>query len=384
MKVLIARNSDAPTNANIRRVLEALISAGHTVTVLSRNRACDEGISGYIKKTIKINNENIDNYELQLSGKTERGLKNFTTLKEYMDQVKGWMMINRDKFDAIHAFDLDTGIVAKKIAKSYKKHLVYHIADFYVDSRAKIPSVLKFFIRSMEYSIINYADNTIICTEERKEQIRGSHPKKLTVVHNTPSIDFDVTKYISTSNLEGNKNEIRLAYIGVLSKRRFIDKAVEVVGELRDVELILAGGGDLVDFVKEKSEFNKNIDYRGRIDYEDTFDIYSKTDLMFAIYNPEIMNHKFSAANKIYEAMLLRKPIIVARGTSMDKIVEKYDIGFVINYDKDEFKKLLTRLVSDRSIIDKKIENMQGVYELYSWDTMKKRLISVYSDLERD
>src|SRR3712207_2512881 len=131
MKVLIARNSDAPTNANIRRVLEALISAGHTVTVLSRNRACDEGISGYIKKTIKINNENIDNYELQLSGKTERGLKNFTTLKEYMDQVKGWMMINRDKFDAIHAFDLDTGIVAKKIAKSYKKHLVYHIADFY-------------------------------------------------------------------------------------------------------------------------------------------------------------------------------------------------------------------------------------------------------------
>lgn len=382
MRVLIARNSDAPTNANIRRVLEALTSAGHSVVVLSRNRACNESLKGYIKKTIKINNLEIDNYELQLSGKTERGMKNFTTLKSYMDSLKSWMKDNVDKFDAIHAFDLDTGLVAKKIAKSYNKHLVYHIADFYVDSRAKIPGPLKFIIRSMEYSIINYADNTIICTEERKDQIAGSRPRKLTVVHNTPSIDFDVSSYIDQSMDPDHK--LTLAYIGVLSKRRFIDQAVDCMMGMKDSQMILAGGGDLVDFVKERAEKTDNIKYKGKVDYEDTFDIYSKSDLMFAVYNPQIMNHKYSAANKIYEAMLLKKPIVVARGTSMDKIVERYDIGFVIDYDKNEFRDLLYKLEKDRSIIDKKVENMQGVYENYSWETMKKRLIDVYSDLERD
>ncbi|WP_368347170.1 glycosyltransferase [Peptostreptococcus anaerobius] len=382
MRVLIARNSDAPTNANIRRVLEALTSAGHSVVVLSRNRACDESLKGYIKKTIKINNLEIDNYELQLSGKTERGMKNFTTLKSYMDSLKSWMKDNVDKFDAIHAFDLDTGLVAKKIAKSYNKHLVYHIADFYVDSRAKIPGPLKSIIRSMEYSIINYADNTIICTEERKDQIAGSRPRKLTVVHNTPSIDFDVSSYIDQSMDPDHK--LTLAYIGVLSKRRFIDQAVDCMMDMKDSQMILAGGGDLVDFVKERAEKTDNIKYKGKVDYEDTFDIYSKSDLMFAVYNPQIMNHKYSAANKIYEAMLLKKPIVVARGTSMDKIVERYDIGFVIDYDKNEFRDLLYKLEKDRSIIDKKVENMQGVYENYSWETMKKRLIDVYSDLERD
>lgn len=382
MRVLIARNSDAPTNANIRRVLEALTSAGHSVVVLSRNRAYNESLKGYIKKTIKINNLEIDNYELQLSGKTERGMKNFTTLKSYMDSLKSWMKDNVDKFDAIHAFDLDTGLVAKKIAKSYNKHLVYHIADFYVDSRAKIPGPLKFIIRSMEYSIINYADNTIICTEERKDQIAGSRPRKLTVVHNTPSIDFDVSSYIDQSMDPDHK--LTLAYIGVLSKRRFIDQAVDCMMGMKDSQMILAGGGDLVDFVKERAEKTDNIKYKGKVDYEDTFDIYSKSDLMFAVYNPQIMNHKYSAANKIYEAMLLKKPIIVARGTSMDKIVERYDIGFVIDYDKNEFRDLLYKLEKDRSIIDKKVENMQGVYENYSWETMKKRLIDVYSDLERD
>lgn len=382
MRVLIARNSDAPTNANIRRVLEALTSAGHSVVVLSRNRACDESLKGYIKKTIKINNLEIDNYELQLSGKTERGMKNFTTLKSYMDILKSWMKGNVDKFDAIHAFDLDTGLVAKKIAKSYNKHLVYHIADFYVDSRAKIPGLLKSIIRSMEYSIINYADNTIICTEERKDQIAGARPRKLTVVHNTPSIDFDVSSYIDQSMDPDHK--LTLAYIGVLSKRRFIDQAVDCMMGMKDSQMILAGGGDLVDFVKERADKTDNIKYMGKVDYEDTFDIYSKSDLMFAVYNPQIMNHKYSAANKIYEAMLLKKPIIVARGTSMDKIVERYDIGFVIDYDKNEFRDLLYKLEKDRSIIDKKVENMQGVYENYSWETMKKRLIDVYSDLERD
>lgn len=238
-------------------------------------------------------------------------MKNFTTLKSYMDSLKSWMKDNVDKFDAIHAFDLDTGLVAKKIAKSYNKHLVYHIADFYVDSRAKIPGPLKFIIRSMEYSIINYADNTIICTEERKDQIAGSRPRKLTVVHNTPSIDFDVSSYIDQSMDPDHK--LTLAYIGVLSKRRFIDQAVDCMMGMKDSQMILAGGGDLVDFVKERAEKTDNIKYKGKVDYEDTFDIYSKSDLMFAVYNPQIMNHKYSAANKIYEAMLLKKPIIVAR-----------------------------------------------------------------------
>ena len=56
----------------------------------------------------------------------------------------------------------------------------------------------------------------------------------------------------------------------------------------------------------------------------------------------------------------------------------------MIDYDKNEFRDLLYKLEKDRSIIDKKVENMQGVYENYSWETMKKRLIDVYSDLERD
>ena len=53
------------------------------------------------------------------------------------------------------------------------------------------------------------------------------------------------------------------------------------------------------------------------IDYESALELYAKCDLMFALYDPAIPNHRYSAPNKVYEAMLLGKPIIVAEGTGV-------------------------------------------------------------------
>ena len=53
--------------------------------------------------------------------------------------------------------------------------------------------------------------------------------------------------------------KLKLSYIGMLSKRRFIDTALEVISEFDDVELTLAGSGDLVDMSKEYADKYKNI-----------------------------------------------------------------------------------------------------------------------------
>lgn len=383
MKVLIVRNADATTNANVRRVASALLSDGHTPIILSRNRNCQEDEPVYIKKNIEVEGVSVDNYELQLKGKTEKGIKNFSTLYSYIKIITKWMTANSSKFDVIHAFDLDSGLAAKKVSKKKNKKLVYHIADFYVDSRAKIPSFLKNIIKNMEFGIINYADDTIICTEERKEQIRGSKPKRLTVVHNSPTVEKETIEKIKLYRDEkpSSLGKVKICYIGMLSKRRFIDSVLRTAAQFDDVELILAGTGDLADMCSEYSDKYENIKFLGKVDYEKTFEIYRESNLMFAIYNPEINNHKYSAANKIYEAMLLKKPIVVAKNTSMDKIVDKYDIGFSIDFSEEEFKNLIDKLRHNLNILDEKSENMDGVYEEYSWEKMKERIVKIYSML---
>lgn len=376
MNVLIVRNSDFSTNASMKRIVDALLELNYNVIILSRVRKtnCDEKI---IKKIATVNNVEIENYEVQLSSNTGEGMKNISTLFEYQCIIRNWMSDNHDKFDIIHCFDLDCGIVAKKISKRYDKNLNYHIADFYVDSRSKIPRVLKNIIKRKEFSIINYADNTIVCTEERIRQIEGSNPKQLTVIHNSP-----IVRDISISDKIKNINEkIVLTYIGGLSRRRFIDTVLEVVSENDSYVLNIGGSGELEQKCIEYSKVYRNINYLGKVDYEKTFKIYADSDIMFAIYDPRINNHKFSAPNKLYEAMFLKKPIIVAKDTSVDKIVERYDIGYTINYSKESLIELLDEIESNQSSFEEKKNNLEGIYEQYSWDVMKKKLMDMYINL---
>lgn len=101
-----------------------------------------------------------------------------------------------------------------------------------------------------------------------------------------------------------------------------------------------------------------------------------------AIYEPSIRNHQLCAPNKFYEALALRKPIIVCRGTGIDSIVEKNNIGIVIDYSAEEFYKAVRFLKANPCIVQQQGLNARKLYEEeYSWSLMKKRLIDAYMRL---
>lgn len=148
-----------------------------------------------------------------------------------------------------------------------------------------------------------------------------------------------------------------------------------------EFELNLAGMGKLGEYAKQASEKYENINFYGMINYEDALELYSKCDIMFAIYNPSVANHRYSAPNKVYEAMMNGKPIIVAKNTSVDKIVEKENMGFVIEYNKEDFENVLSIISNDRSILDEYSINSLNAYGKYSWVEMKKKLINIYNEI---
>jgi hypothetical protein len=98
-----------------------------------------------------------------------------------------WLMRNRRNYDIIHAFDLDTGIVAWLSSKLYRKKLVFHVLDSYADTHFFSDSIIKRMVHKIEMALINSAEATLICTEERKVQIQNSTPKRLEIIHNTPN-----------------------------------------------------------------------------------------------------------------------------------------------------------------------------------------------------
>jgi glycosyltransferase involved in cell wall biosynthesis len=382
MKVCIIRNSEAETNAGIIRVIDALQDESYQISLLTRSRY-DNGHTKKIKQqSISIKGKNLENFEIQLVSKTGRGLKNIFQLIVYELYVTYWLIKNRNMYDVIHPFDLDAGLPAAIVSKIFKKKLVYHIADFYVDSRPGIPSKLKKLIKNIEYFIISRATSTIICTEERIKQIEGSHPRNLVIVHNSPTGEIKKDNEALLPKENNKKEKLKLCYVGDLSERRFIKNVLEVISQDERFELEIAGMGPLSELVEEYSHSYNNIKYYGRIKYQAAIELYSKCDLMFAIYDPSVDNHKYSAPNKAYEAMMLGKPIIVAKGTSIDKIVEREKLGVVINFTKEDFMKVLGDVYKEQHLIWRYSENAISCYKHYSWTNMRKRIIKLYKGLK--
>jgi len=384
VRVCVIRNSQAESNAGLMRVIDALLDNNVDPIILSRTRFNRVNKGEYIHKSFKYKKHIITNYELQLESEMGKGISNIYKLIAFQWLTLTFLLKNRRKFDVIHAFDLDAGIPALVISLFFRKKLIYHIADFYIDSRPGIPHFFKNAIRRLDYFIISKANATIICTEERKKQIEKSKPRKLYVIHNSP-VDQCISNGESSRRKredEENKDTLfSITYVGGLTEVRFIREALETIKKYPNIRLNIAGYGPLDSIVEETSENFSNIKYHGRIDYADALNLYSNCDLMFAIYDPRVPNHRYSAPNKVYEAMMLGKAIIVSEGTGIDKLVEKENMGFVIKYDEKSFEKILDYIIEDKKRLEVMKKNAKNAYNMYSWEKMKKRIHEVYNNI---
>lgn len=120
-------------------------------------------------------------------------IKNGAGLKKAIALLSWGKWINKElnkiqNVNIVHACNLDACREAYKYCQKNDCRFVYDIYDYYIDSHA-IPAALKKLVGNEEIKMIDAADLTIICTEERREQIVKAKPKRVLVIHNSPEID---------------------------------------------------------------------------------------------------------------------------------------------------------------------------------------------------
>lgn len=315
---------------------------------------------GWNRQNIKIKNDS-ENMFFNEQSQYGSGIKNIFKMLKFQKWLYKNLKKQRKNYDIIHACDFDTASVGYKISKKYHKKFVYDIYDYYVDCHNL--SFLKKIIERKDIKIINNADKVIICTEQRKKQIIKANPKEIVVIHNTPKIKQEINE----QNFDLKK--IKICYVGILQDNRLLKEICEEITTESNLELHIGGFGKHEEFIKELSKKNKNIKYYGQMKYSDVLELESKCDILFATYNPEIPNHKYSAPNKVYEAMCLGKPIIVCKNTGVDELVKKEKIGYVINYDAKEFIKTIKKITNkDYELISKTTYKLYN--DKYNWNKM--------------
>ena len=341
----------------------ALVEAGYKVVVLAWDRT---GVgANKCKELFVVKNVEFRFYKKKLPNGI--GLKNIPKLLLWFRWVTETLMA-LEHVDAVHACNLDSGIAAYKFCKKENIPLIYDIYDYYVDSHS-IPSLAVSIVEIKEIEIINFAKVTIICTEERTEQISKATPQNVVVIHNSPDIDEAFECSIESDYV----------YCGAFGRRRLLDEILNGYNYNSDLNFVFAGYGEFSSKVKEMAEDYDNFYFLGQLTYSDVIKIEAKSMALAAIYEPTVRNHRLCAPNKFYEAMALSKPLIVCKGTGIDKIVEDNGLGIVIDYDADQFYSAIRALKSDQNKCFEMGNRARKLYEQkYRWTIMKNRLLEAY------
>ena len=377
-KVLIIRSNPVDPDPRVEKEAGSLLKAGYDIDILSWDRADNYHIK---KDTVTLGGEQCDIYRVGIRSSFGGGFRNnIGPLLKFQLSILSFLRKNRNAYDVIHACDFDTAFSGYIGSRNSRARFVYDIFDYYADAFS-VPSGLKKAVVGLDSYIINKADAVIICSEQRKEQIAHTKPRKLIVIHNSPEQVYDAAD--DAGHIKSDRKKI--VYVGILNEGRMIPELLEIVSEEHErFELHIAGFGKFEQLVQEYSDKYENIEFYGRVQYSETLEIENAAHIMTAIYDPDVPNHKYAAPNKFYEALMLGKPLIMCRGTGMSDLVEEYGFGVCTDYTKDSIRDGLVFLADHYDDYAELSEKERKVYtDSYSWSAMEERLTDMYDGLFR-
>lgn len=375
-KVVILRSNPVNPYPAVEKLAQTLKDAGYQVKVIGWDRSSKQ------KEwcgSIHLPSGDVPIVRFGIPAQFDGGLrKNLFPMIRFQLRLAKWLFLNRKTYDVIHAFDLDTGLMGCLAAKILGKGFVYQIQDFYAATRFPLGSKLYSLVKKLEFFVINRADAVTICTEHRAHQIEGSHPKLLKVIHNVTNRKNLLSAH---EPVIPGSNRIKIAYVGVLLPHRLLPELLNCVKNDPRFELHIAGYGPLKQVVEQHSANCDRIVFYGTIPHDQTLFLEEQCDIMTALYEADIPNHQFCAPNKLYEAMLLGKPILMCRNTGWDDLISENDIGSLVESNEQGIRSGLEQLLEKRIQWPEMGRRSQKIYHAnYAWPKMEERILEIYQN----
>ncbi|MDO9085566.1 MAG: glycosyltransferase family 4 protein [Anaerolineaceae bacterium] len=372
MRIVILRSNPISPDPRVEKQAKSLSKAGFEVNALGWDR------SGMLPKSEKNGDFTIS--RLSIRANYGSGLMNFPALFRWQIGLMGWLLKNKNNYEIIHACDFDTILPALVMKVFWKKVVIYDIFDFYSDHLRKTPKIITNLIRRLDFWAINNADGVILVDASRSAQISGTQPKFCVSVYNSPD---DIQFTIPHDKQLDTNSTLKISYVGLLQVERGLFELIDVLKNHPDWFLDLAGFGGDEEVILSSIKYMKNVHWHGRIPYQKALELSHEADVLIATYDPSIPNHRYSSPNKVFEAMMLGKPIIVAKNTNMDIMIEKENCGIIVEYgNKQDLERALTILDVDKDIRSELGENARKAYEeTYSWSKMEERLLDLYNQV---
>jgi len=268
----------------------------------------------------------------------------------------------------------------KKVPFKRKPIIILEIADLPANTHI---SKLGFFGKSVEKILINVvkevADYYVITSPgfyHGYYEKYGFDKNKFFVFENVPQKNIFKTFEINPEKIM-NKEKLVIGYIGAVAYYSSLKTLFEACNNIENVEIVIAGKGPDSEKVENEAKKYKNVKVLGRYNYEqDISRLYSMVDVVYSLYNVDNYNVKLALPNKLYEAIVCGKPIIVAKDTYLEEYVKELGVGFSAPYkDVDALKALIEDIYNDREKLSDISRKCMEIRNDYFYETGEEEFL---------
>jgi glycosyltransferase involved in cell wall biosynthesis len=298
-----------------------------------------------------------------------------TLIKSLIWNIAAFFQILKKRPETIYSCFLDTLPTTILASRIMNIPVIYDPFDNYADCLDdSVPAIIRKVLKWTEIELANKAEVVILADETRVRQYENRLLNTI-IIYNSP-INSIATDEPSDNIQENSTHEFTIFYAGILSKDRGIESMLLAAGNVPGIRIIIAGYGKDVEYYKDLFNKYPSVTFLGTINYQSVIEYTRKASLLFALYDPSITNNKFASPNKLFEAMMCGKPIMVSSETSMSEKVLREGCGVVVEYDNvDQIQSAITRLRDDPALCASMGNNGRTAYKReYSWEIMEKRL----------
>ncbi len=402
---MILAGKDFPPDIRVEKEARALRDSGHKVFIL-----CDQVKS----------NASVQEWE----GLTilRRKRLDLPTLFEKFNNIPGWIafldgqwsrfiaeVVRSEKIDVLHIHDLPKAGAAVTVGKKIGIPVIMDLHENYPASLRTYVEGWKggmhFFARNVinpekweEYEKIraSQADRVIVVVEEAKERLvqNGISAEKITVIENTEDVDYFKKIPLDLSIIKKYQKDFVVLYIGGFGGRgdhRGLTTAVQamplVVKEIPEAKLLLVGKGSIKSTLKEmvaQYSLENQVTFIDWVPFEQVPSYIAASSVCLVPHhsNPHT---EATSPHKLFQYMLMRKPVIVSSCRPLKRVVEEIGSGVVFRAgDSEDLCRAILRLRDESIRTTMSEKGYRAVIDSYNWGATSKKLIGIYNSLQKN
>lgn len=288
--------------------------------------------------------------------------------------------------DVLISNDLDTLSANFLVSVIKRKKLVYDTHEYYtgVPELQFRPAVRKVW-EKIEAFIFPHLKYIFTVNDSIANLYQLKYHKSLIVVRNVPFRSYStINKSLEEYGLPVDKKIIIMQGAGI-NVNRGAEEAIQTMQYIDNAILLIIGGGDVVDKLKEMIitlKLQKRVIFKPRMPYSEMMEYTRMADIGLTLDKNTNINYQFSLPNKLFDYIQAQIPILCTELIEVAGIVRKYNLGRITeNIDPQYMAEILKEMLNNENqYLDWK-KNLAQAAEIFCWEKEEDQLMKIYDQL---